>query len=472
MSNSGFELRKMNKPFCIVYSETSRKGKYHFFDHRNNELAIYKKIPKNFLDKLLSYPITAFGYRFVDIKEPINPKFDRHDVIRTLDFWIEYWVYQNKCDYILEGTVNKDFELTVRELIETREVVLKCPADTQFTRNKIRVDTSKGGNNFDYEVTRNDIRFYYHYDGDENRVITNMNAYEISTAQNEIGKIFPTKRKKSLKPQWNDMIEFTENVVDSSNSSVSTVDQFCYKVVKMTYKEYINRGILYLPNATQADIDQLSRAFTGAAGIFAHNFTENFNDGPRFNFGGLEDEVSGRRMWGPRHSDGPTTRNFNNYPNTWTTSRNRNEMFWNVVDPNNRIIATGYTTQEDAQDYINEHILPSEVTPRPLEMGDDVVWDSNINRFRRATENDPISIFLSTETQSPELLSWVLTRTIVYPNNDDDGLITGDMLTIHGNTPDIILATGRTAEIIRPGDRITLNENGEWVKVSVPEPTD
>jgi hypothetical protein len=183
------------QPFCIVHSENSRKGKYHFFDHRGSELAIYKKIPKNFLNKLLSYPITAFGYRFVDLQSNINPKFDRTDVIKALDFWIEHWVYQNKKDYILEGTVNKDFELTVRELIETREAVLKMPADTQFVRQKIRV--SEVGTQYKYEDL-DDI----------------------------------TKIPEFVKDR---IVEFTENVLDGGNSVSSTVDQFCYVVRKMTY---------------------------------------------------------------------------------------------------------------------------------------------------------------------------------------------------------------------------------------------
>ena len=62
----------------------------------------------------------------LDNKELLNPKFDRTDVIKALDFWIEHWVYQNKKDYILEGTVNKDFELTVRELIEQGKRCSKC----------------------------------------------------------------------------------------------------------------------------------------------------------------------------------------------------------------------------------------------------------------------------------------------------------------------------------------------------------
>jgi len=193
----------MIRPFKLILAG----GKYYFKDHREN-LLINEPVKRDndFFNKLFSYPITAFVYdiQFNNDKQYINPKFDRHDVIRALDFWIEYWVYQNKCDYILEGTVNKDFELTVRELIETREAVLKLPADTQFVRKKIRVE-KKGAWGID--------------PGGKDFAATYI---ELGFKDNEI-------------------VEFTENVLDSSKTGLSTVDQFCYKVVKMTYKEYMNQ---------------------------------------------------------------------------------------------------------------------------------------------------------------------------------------------------------------------------------------
>jgi hypothetical protein len=188
-------------------------------DHRGTDLIVDKSIktPKNFYKKLLSYPITAFGYSIChppENKELPNPKFDRTDVIKALDFWIEHWVYQNKKDYILEGTVNKDFELTVRELIETREAVLKMPADTQFVRQKIRV--SEVGTQYKYEDL-DDI----------------------------------TKIPEFVKDR---IVEFTENVLDGGNSVSSTVDQFCYVVRKTTYKEYIqhNKPKLYNKDIAQS----------------------------------------------------------------------------------------------------------------------------------------------------------------------------------------------------------------------------
>src|SRR6476659_2688064 len=101
------------RPFRIT---TTKSFMIRIQTHRGDELIRKSiKIPKNFYKKLLSYPITAFGYNFDIISKNItiefNPKFDKKDVIKALDFWIEYFVYQNKCDYILENTVYKDFDL-------------------------------------------------------------------------------------------------------------------------------------------------------------------------------------------------------------------------------------------------------------------------------------------------------------------------------------------------------------------------
>lgn len=186
------------RPLKIIYYLNGMV--YTIKTHRGDIIANKIKLPKHTVKKLLSYPITALGYDFSDFNLTLkgmnkNPKFDRADVIKALDFWIEYWVYENKKDYILEGTVNKDFELTVRELIEFREAVLKLPAKTQFVRQKIRPNL---GSDFERE-----------YNG--------------------------------LNHNPKDIIEFTENVLDYSNSvnAIGTgIDQFCYVVRKMTYKEY------------------------------------------------------------------------------------------------------------------------------------------------------------------------------------------------------------------------------------------
>jgi hypothetical protein len=341
------------RPFSIVYSENSRKGKYHFFDHRGQELAIYKKMPKNFLDKLLSYPITAFGYRFVDLKlaDYINPKFDKKDVIKALDFWIEYFVYQNKCDYILENTVNKDFELHLEELIRVREAVLKEPADTKYVRQKIR----------------------------------STDPYK---SQNLIEAMFKSEYERDK-----ELIEFTENVLETSNTPFSTVDQFCYKVKTLTRKKYEKQGkTLYNKDITQS--------LLGISGDF---------------------------------------------------SAIMNELTRRMVD---------------------QVAVTTAPTERPLQMGDLVVYDRESNLFRRAITNDsPVeTIRLSTESQTPEFLRWVLTRTFVMPEGTH--LISGDMMDIRNDFRDIVIAHGIVGEEeLNPGDvvtLVTLNGDSRWRKVINP----
>src|SRR6476660_1542162 len=98
------------RPFKIISLEGDTD--YGIYNHRGEKVCLSQKLHKQFYKKLLSYPITAFGYDLgiyvADKFKRINPKFDKKDVIKALDFWIEYFVYQNKCDYILENTVNKD----------------------------------------------------------------------------------------------------------------------------------------------------------------------------------------------------------------------------------------------------------------------------------------------------------------------------------------------------------------------------
>lgn len=147
-------------------------------DHRHNEL-INKSIKKsdNFYEKLFSHPITAFGYKIDNMfKDLPNPKFSKHDTIRALDFWIEYWVYENQKESVLTGTVNVDHEITLKELILVREKIMKMPSSTEFTRERIRVSDK------------------------------------------------PSKKK----------IVFTEAVFVQDSS----VDPFCHKVLEMTREEY------------------------------------------------------------------------------------------------------------------------------------------------------------------------------------------------------------------------------------------
>ena len=325
----------MIRPFKITYYYRPDEGNegYSIKNHRND---IVGKGKEHFnFEKLLSYPITAFGYE-VNSKPDINPKFDRHDVIKALDFWIEYWVYQNKCDYILEGTVNKDFELTVRELIEMREAVLKLPVDTKFTRKKIRIGPESDNKNFSYQK---DFSYYVYNNG---RVETNMSEYQIKKAEKEKGEIFP-KQKPLFQPAKDQIVEFTENII----SSGSAIDQFCYMVKTMSYKEYMKdkgtvtkgRGVMRLSGTTSEM----------RAALF-HN-----DDGLRF--------------------DWMATGTGN--PSTWRVSL-QFDGIWRVVDNNGFSIASGFRTTEEAQSYINEHRLPSEVNTAVPEDRD---MSFNLNRM-------------------------------------------------------------------------------------------
>lgn len=230
------------RPFKLIF--TGQKT-YGVQDHRgqrldpnnNTNLKLGIIATDKFWKKLLSYPITAFGYGIdypPENKILPNPKFEKHEVIRALDFWIEYFVYQNKCDYILEGTVNKDFELHLEELIRVREAVLKESADTKYVRQKIR----------------------------------------------------PIFHIQEIKKNQKMMVEFTENVLDASNTPFSTVDQFCYKVKTMTRKEYEKRN--NDPSIVGNYVGSTNSRMVGVLHDIIQvqsnfNFEENFrDDGARF----------------------------------------------------------------------------------------------------------------------------------------------------------------------------------------------
>lgn len=264
----------MIRPFSIVHLTTSPKGKYHFFDHRSNELAVYKSIPEHFFEKLLSHPITAFGYRFVDINPDINPRFSKHDIIRSLDFWIEHWIYENQKESVLTGTVNVDHEITLKELILVREKIMKMPVETQFTRGKIRVpevDYSKGAHNINYEKTdHNGVRKFYHYDGDDDRVITNMTDEEIRFAEKRVGESFKKKGHYKKIKKLPEKIVFTEAVFVEDSST----DPFCHKVVEMTREEYEKKVHCYpsgikhlngLADATNIAVQDILNSFVTAS---------------------------------------------------------------------------------------------------------------------------------------------------------------------------------------------------------------
>ncbi len=389
------------RPFKITATNTKKKGEvYTIKTHRDEVVAKEIKLGKKAFEKLLYYPITAFGYdltTYLQLKsDNINPKFDKKDVIKALDFWIEYFVYQNKCDYILEGTVSTEFELHLEELIRVREAVLKESVDTKYVRQKIRSPISQeelrgGGHDTNFDMIRDGIRKYYKYDAIDNREITNMTEQEIINIQQEIGKMF--KRKKPLfQPASDQIIEFTENVLDTSNNlPFSTVDQFCYKVRIMTRKEYENYTIKLFKNTPMTVSEMVrsiqgswSTSFTGAARAIedltesirilegsAGTVPEDIQRAARF--GDPEDETS-FTLHGAQHSDLIDSRgnwvntDLSNNPNTWTAVRGRNEVFWRVVDSNGRNIATDFTSIEGAQTFIEqaqEQFLPSEVGTVP-----------------------------------------------------------------------------------------------------------
>lgn len=128
----------MIRPFTAVISNNI----YGVNNHMGERLGNNIKIPKDFLDKIYSHPITAFAFKIhrnMDNKyNDINPKFSKHDIIRALDFWIEHWVYQNQCEAAFTDTVNVDHEITLKELILVRESIMQMSADTMFTREKIK----------------------------------------------------------------------------------------------------------------------------------------------------------------------------------------------------------------------------------------------------------------------------------------------------------------------------------------------
>jgi hypothetical protein len=317
------------RPFKIQSNQYKKRGTlFKIKDHRGQKTAEEIKLPKKFFDKLLSYPITAFGYDIElqdKTRELPNPKFDKFQVIRALDFWIEYFVYQNKCDYILEGTVNKDFELHLEELIRVREAVLKDPADTKYVRQKIRI--SEIGTQVRFE-----------------------DSFDIAKIPELLQDI---------------MVEFTENVLNTSNGSpFSTVDQFCYKVKTMTRKEYEDT-IKKIPEQSQKAANSMSRIISGmieANRMFISE--ENFRDQrSRFEFGGLGSIIrpdEGGRRTVP--ADGTNPMNWVVADSTTTPGRFR------IINTDGVNIAGGFTSRVSAELYlrnVREQFLPSEIGPVP-----------------------------------------------------------------------------------------------------------
>lgn len=314
-----FKLEHM-KVSGIVF-KNRKNGTHHVLDHRGQTVGMGVVANKRFWNKLLSYPVTAFGYNIPsEYDELPNPKFDKFQVIKALDFWIEYFVYQNKCDYILEGTVSTEFELHLEELIRVREAVMKESIDTKYVRQKIRPIT-------------------------------------------EITAIDPNGKDTGISIFKKQIIEFTENVLDASNTPFSTVDQFCYKVRTMTRKEYEqqNNGIFILGkrSLTSQQINDLTDALalTGHLFVGAGTVPEDIQRAASF----ADDENGwsfGDLRSGGRHSDATVRERHPLNPNNWEIVPNMigtiQEGFKIINIINGLNIATDFRTEGDARLYIHE----------------------------------------------------------------------------------------------------------------------
>ena len=203
-------------------------------NHSGEILAKNIKLSKHGIKKLMFYPITAFGYDLNDFKivskgVEENPKFSKHDVIRALDFWIEHWVYQNQLEATFTDTVNVDHEITLKELILVRESIMKMPADTKFTRERIK-EPNDEANNFEY--MDQDTGRYYHFKAKYRQVTTNMSAEQIKAAENIMKQKFPTTELPKMSKK---KVVFTQAVYCEDSS----LDPFCHMVLELTPEEYI-----------------------------------------------------------------------------------------------------------------------------------------------------------------------------------------------------------------------------------------
>ena len=411
----------MIRPLKISFNSYKKLGPvYTVKTHKHEILVTHIKFRKESFEKLLSYPITAFGYDLTTARLPvdINPKFSKHDVIRALDFWIEHWVYQNQLEATFTDTVNVDHEITLKELILVRESIMKMPADTKFTRERIKeheVDNSKGGHNFNFEVPRDGIRKFYHYDGDDDRVITNMTEKEVINMEQEIGKIFPRKGhyKKPKLPDKKKIV-FTQAVYCEDSS----LDPFCHRVLELTPDEYIKYK---------------NKPYT--TGQIKYNFSEEFLMNATNTAGGFFMNAMAAAAASVQGSMEELSNALNRIQTItpsapWTT------------------IGGPVRAQERFQ------------------RGDVVVWDARINGFRIATSEDENTIRLDPDIQTEEFIRWVTTGTFVVPEGMH--LSIGDSLGINNAERGIQMVDAEVAEPINPGDIIHLDGNGQWRKVPPP----
>lgn len=263
--------------------------------HRNEKIASNIKLRRDAFDKLISYPITSFGYDLTDFKlysiggVEKNPRFSKHDIIRALDFWIEHWVYQNQVESVLTGTVNVDHEITLKELILVREKIMKMAVETQFTRGRIRAEP-EDGRNFNFEKNG---RYYRYSNG---KIDTNMTGDERFLFNKKLGIEFPRPKKIELPEK----IVFTEAVIGDGSASTVT-DPFCHKVIEITREEYNKKSKPYAIGTVELTLAGLARDTNNFSRIMSETFARAISQAevPTATVRGLDDVISSST--GPDH---------------------------------------------------------------------------------------------------------------------------------------------------------------------------
>lgn len=96
--------------------------------------------------KIMNHPVLAFIYNVGDSytkEEKPKNTFDKQQVLRAIDFWIGQVAYMNEVDYVMTGTVDIQDETLLRELIETRDWILKQKSTTKFCKNPFEARSTK-----------------------------------------------------------------------------------------------------------------------------------------------------------------------------------------------------------------------------------------------------------------------------------------------------------------------------------------
>lgn len=388
------------------------------------------------MDKIFEHPITAIAYDVFD--EPEDGKefeFDKKDIIKALDFWINDKVLENERLLKLNGRLQDFHEEELKDLISIRSEVLEMDNDTKFKRFS---PNYYGAGNSDCQLVSDNVKFYY-------------------TKKPVLG---PPKPEK---PKYNSNNLIGELFTDRISSPWTTFNHIWGQPIVS------NDELFWRP---------LGARHSNSSSSLTNNRITRVNVG-------LE----------PRTRAGLTITQGHPNPHNWSVKQMGNGITWGFFDHNDALIRIGEHYMNDfansrmAEESLRQHrfvydrrdrlnpvtTLPEPPPPQqqeePLRMGDRVVWD--VDHFRRANpDNDSPAqiIHLSTETQSPEFLRWVLEGTFVIPQGSGRFSV-GDMLDIRGNN-DVVIVNARIAESLNEGDMIRLNENREWVKVipPVPEP--